>query len=469
MIDDFRRHTLEAVVAAVRAGETSAQELAAAALARIEAVDGDVGAFVAVDADAALAEAAAIDERVGAGDSVGPLAGIPIGVKDLEDAVGFRTTKGSPLFADRLPATEDSVLVERLRAAGCVIVGKTNTPELGAKADTSNPLFPPTRNPWNLARSAGGSSGGSAAAVAAGMVPLATGSDGGGSLRIPSALCGLSGFKPSLGRVPSGGPTAPDWHHLSTRGVMTRHVRDLVYALDAVVGPHPSDLRSLPMPETSWMRSLSDVHAPRRVAWSPTLGYATVDPEVLEVCAAAVSVLSSLGTEIVEVDTVYPADPFQPWLTLVATYVLRVVSDRRSSPEWERSDRLVRSMVEWADASVSAVDLVRAEDECHRLNLALVELFHDTSLLLTPTVAGQTGAVGEQGTVSGEPDPNWVRFTYPFNLTRSPAGTICAGFTRDGMPVGLQIVGPQHADVAVLRLMAALEDALALDTVAPLP
>jgi Asp-tRNA(Asn)/Glu-tRNA(Gln) amidotransferase A subunit family amidase len=223
------------------------------------------------------------------------------------------------------------------------------------------------------------------------------------------------------------------------------------------------------MPETSWTRSLSDLHVPRRVAWSPTLGYATVDPEVAEVCAAAISVLSSLGSEIVEVDTVYPTDPFQPWLTLVGTYVLRVVADRRSSPEWERSDRLVRSMVEWAEASVGTVDLVRAEDECHRLNLALVDLFHDVSLLLTPTVAGQTGPVGEQGTVAGQPDPNWVRFTYPFNLTRSPAGTICAGFTRDGMPVGLQIVGPQHADVAVLRLMAALEDALALDTVAPLP
>src|SRR5690606_23008556 len=201
---DFRRTTVAALAADVAARRVSARELAAAAIDLVDRLDPELNAFVAVDADAALAEAAALDERIAAGQEVGPLAGIPLAVKDLEDAAGFVTSHGSAAFASGPPATEDSPLVARLRAAGCVVVGKTNTPELGWKADTENPTFGPTRNPWDTDRSPGGSSGGSAAAVAGGLVPLATGSDGGGSIRIPSAVTGLTGFKPSLGRVPSG-------------------------------------------------------------------------------------------------------------------------------------------------------------------------------------------------------------------------------------------------------------------------
>ena len=164
-------------------------------------------------------------------------------MKDLEDAAGFRTTQGSAVYADSPIATTDSPLVERLKAAGCIVVGKTNTPEGGHKADTVNPLFGATGNPWDLTRSAGGSSGGSAAAIAAGLVPLCTGSDGGGSIRIPSSVCGISGMKPSLGRVPVGGPKPPGWADLSTRGPMAARVRDITLALDTVVGPDATDLR----------------------------------------------------------------------------------------------------------------------------------------------------------------------------------------------------------------------------------
>src|SRR5579862_1303037 len=200
----------------------TAREVVSHALARIEAQNADLNAFVAVDGDAALEAADAVDAKVRAGRDPGPLAGIPIGVKDLEDARGFVTTKGSAVFADHAPATQDSVLVQRLKAAGCVVVGKTNTPELGWKADTDNVIFGATRNPWNLDHSPGGSSGGSAAALAAGLVPLATGSDGGGSIRIPSSCCGMSGVKASLGRVPSGGHPDRSWHDLSTAGPMAR-------------------------------------------------------------------------------------------------------------------------------------------------------------------------------------------------------------------------------------------------------
>lgn len=456
---DFRSETVAGLASGVRTGRIGARELVAHALDRIDDLDDEINAFTAVDGDAAMAAARAVDERVAHGEDVGPLAGVPLAVKDLEDAAGFVTSRGSAAFASTPPATADSALVARLKAAGCVVVGKTNTPELGWKADTENPIFGATRNPLALDRSPGGSSGGSAAALVAGMVPLATGSDGGGSIRIPSAVCGLPGFKPSLGRVPTGGAHAPDWHHLSTRGVMACRLDDIVLALDAVIGPDPFDLRSLPMPEPSWLGALESAHVPMRVAWSPTLGYAPVDSEIRQACERAMAVLADLGADVVEVETVFPEDPLLPWLVLTAVYNLRTLSPFRGTEVWDRLDPGLREQVERA-AEVTGVQLVEAEDACHELNARLVRLFHDCRVLVTPTVSGQAPPIGGQGTVDGEPDENWVRFTYPFNLTRSPAGTVCVGATADGMPVGLQLVGPQHGDLVVLRTMAALTAAL---------
>lgn len=464
---DFRQVAVAQLAEQVSAREVSARELVDAALSRIEQLDGKLGAFVALDPEEARAEATVIDQRLAEGEDVGPLAGIPIGVKDLDDAVGFVTSYGSAAFMDDPPVTSDSPFVERLRASGCVVLGKTNTPELGWKADTVNEPFGATHNPWSLDRSAGGSSGGTAAALAAGMVPLATGSDGGGSIRIPSSVCGLSGFKPSLGRVPAGGERPPGWLSLSTSGPMARQIRDVALALDAVVGPDPTDLSSLPMPESSWSRSLEVLKPPRKVGWSPTLGYANVDSQVLDVCEAAVRRLEDMGTEVVLVDEVFPEDPVGEWLVLVGTCCLRTMNRFRDTEVWGSLDPGLVALIEWARSAVMPVQVVEAQDACHRFNLALVELFHEVPLLLTPTVAGQTPKVGEPGMIDGEPDVNWVRFTYPFNLTRSPAGTVCAGFTEDGMPVGLQVVGAQHADVAVLRLLALLEDDLASDQLAP--
>lgn len=465
---DFRDETVADLAERVQRREVSSRELTEVALARIEAVNGVIGAFVAVDGDAALAQAADIDARVAAGEDVGPLAGIPIGVKDTESATGFVTTQGSRLFAGGPAADRDSVLLSRLRQAGCVVVGKTNTPEFAWKGDTDNRVFGRTVNPWNTERSAGGSSGGSAAAVAAGMVPLATGSDGGGSLRIPAALCGLNTHKASLGRVPAGGPTPPGWADLSSRGVLTRSIRDTTLALDCVIGPEPTDLRSLPMPEQSWLGALDDLHPPRRVIWSPTLGYANVDDEILAVCEAAVAKLAAQGTEVIRVDDVFDEDPAMLWLMLSTISNLRVVEDADpEAAQWDELDADLAAMFEFARRASDITTTLRSQDLAHMLNLRLVELFHQAPILLTPTVAGQTPIQGQQGTVNGEPDISWVRFTYPFNLTRSPAGTVTAGFTADGMPVGLQVVGPQHADVVVLRMLALLEDLFAVDTRCP--
>jgi Asp-tRNA(Asn)/Glu-tRNA(Gln) amidotransferase A subunit family amidase len=463
---DFRQDSVRDLATAVRGGAVSARQLVELSLDRIDACNGDLNAFVAVDGEAALAAADGVDALVATGTDPGPLAGVPIGVKDLEDAAGFVTTQGSMLFADQPAAATDSLLVSRLKAAGAIVVGKTNTPELGWKGDTENRLFGATRNPWDLTRSPGGSSGGSAAAVAAGLVPLATGSDGGGSLRIPSALCGLSGFKPSLGRVPAGGAKAPGWQHLSTLGVMARRTSDLALALDAVVGPHPTDLRSLPMPEAPWAAAVDKPHVPMRVAWSPTLGYAEVDAEVLAVCERAVATLSDLGAEVVRVDDVFAEDPGLAWMLMANVYNLRTTESFRETPSWEQLDPGLRRQLERVQAT-PAVDLVRSEDLCHTLNLRLVELFHQVRLLVTPTTASAAPRCGGQGEVNGVETPAWVAFTYPFNMTRSPAGTVMAGLTGAGLPVGLQLVGPQHGEVVVLRAMAALEAALGLPALPP--
>lgn len=460
--------SIDDVVTAVTGRSISAAEMVRASLDAIDRHDVHLNAVVARDDEAALEAARDVDRRVAAGERVGSLAGVPLLVKDLEHAAGLPTSFGSAaLGPSELPsATKDSTQVARLKAAGAIVVGKTNTPELGFAARTQNRRFGATRNPWDVARSPGGSSGGSAAAIAAGMVPLATGSDGGGSIRIPAALCGFSAFKPSLGRVPHGGSEPPSWHHLDSRGPMARTTRGTSLALDAVIGPDATDLRSLPLPESSWSVAVAKPGLPSRVVWSPTLGYAPVDSEVARVCAAAVAQLESLGVEVEEIDSVFADDPIFSWLSLTNAYNRRSLAAVEGTEAGERVEPDLRTLFEFT-ANDTVVDLVRAEDECHRLNLRLVELFRRSRLLLCPTTAAPAPLIGEDGVINGEADPNWVRFTYPFNMTRSPAGTVCAGYTSAGLPVGLQIIGPQHADLVVLRAMAALEDAL--DSMRPAP
>ena len=450
---------LGTIARSVRSGEMSAVDVVGAALSAIRETNPTLNAFVVVDEERAMSDAAAVDRRLASGDAELALAGVPLAVKDTEHATGYATTFGSRIWADGPVATHDSVLVARLRAAGCVVVGKTNTPELAAKGTTDNPLFGATGNPYDPVRTAGGSSGGSAAAVASRMVPLATASDGGGSIRIPASACGIPGFKPSLGRIPDGGPTPVDWQNLTSRGVLTRTVDELLMVLDVVVGAEPTDLRSLPTPPVAWSVAVARQQMPERVGWSPTLGYAHNDPQIERTCLDAVKRLADGGIEIVELPTVFERDPIWPWVTLVASYLRRSVGDR----DQNLMDPAVRAYLTIAD-TLTAQQLIDAEDKCHRLNLALVHTFQSCDLLLTPTLAQSPPLIvapddpGDAGPVSDDPgDEAFVRSTYPFNLTRSPAGTIPVGFDENGMPIGLQIVGPQHGDVAVLHLMRHLE------------
>jgi len=444
----------------VRARRVSARELVGEALARIERVDPQIHAWVALDGDRALDDAAAIDARIAAGDDVGPLAGIPLGVKDMEDAIGFRTTYGSLLHRDAPIATSDSSLVARLRRAGCVVLGKLNTPDHGYSADTTNALFGATHNPWQLGRSPGGSSGASAAALVTSMVPLATGGDSGGSIRIPAAYCGLPGFKPSNGRTPVGGPTPPSSGWLVVRSVMARTMADTAYSLASVVGHDPTDLISLPDPSPAWPAEVP-AELPSRVVWAPAPGW-PVDTEVARVLAAAVARLAAAGVEVVEVERIVSGIPLGDYYTIATVYQQRTHGHRRGTPEWDLVDPGIRGQIDHADANVTAAIFASAFDAIHRHAFELEQLFAERApLLLCPTVAGQAARSGELGVVDGDPTILFAPFTQIFNMTKHPAGSVPCGFTADGMPVGLQVVGSHHDDLRVLGAMAGIESLFA--------
>jgi aspartyl-tRNA(Asn)/glutamyl-tRNA(Gln) amidotransferase subunit A len=248
---------------------------------------------------------------------------------------------------------------------------------------------------------------------------------------------------------------------------MVRKVRDLAYALDVCIGPDPYDPFSLPRSHGPWTDAVNDLGPPSKVAWAPTLG-AEVDGEIAEVCEAAVRRLESEGTEVIAVDSVFRSDPIFDWFVMWTAYREEGQGHLRGTPDWELITPALRDQMDYAHTSVGTVELTRAINSIYAHNADLVALFDRAPLLLCPTVAGQTARVGHEGTVNGVETAFWVAFTPPFNLTRSPAGSVCAGYTGDGMPVGLQVVGPQHADVAVLRTMAVLEDLLDLDPLAPI-
>ena len=465
-VPDFRTVTVEALAAMVRDRTLTAAAVTEHALERIEALNPVLNAFVALDADGARAQAAAIDTRIDADDDAGPLAGVPIGVKDLVDATGFVTTKGAMYTRGNAPATSDCTEVARMRAAGCVVVGKTNTPEHGCMGDTYNPRFGATLNPWNPERSPGGSSGGTAAAIAAGMVPAGTGSDGGGSIRIPSALCGLSGIKTSHGRVPSGPPPS-GLIDLSCVGPMARRIRDVALCLDNMVGPHPADLRSLPKPSVSWRAALDSPRAPNRVLWAPSIDGDPVDSEIAAACAAAVDRLAGEGVQVVEARTEIGAVPGAFLQLFFGGLIGPSFQSLYGTDEWADVTDVLARMLEDAYERVTPSSLFEARQRAGELSMALAEAMDGYDVLLMPTLAGQAPAPGGHGTINGEETPNWFRFTPLANLTRRPAGTVCCGFSRERVPIGLQIVGHQLDDLAVLETLAVLEDLLGLDPIAP--
>ncbi len=459
---DFLSDSVADIAARVNGGQQSAREVTEHAIARIEALNPSLNAFVAWDGDGALAQADAIDRRVAAGETVGPLAGVPTGVKDLEAVAGFTTSFGSDLHAGDPPAAEDSVHVARLRAAGAIIMGKTNTPEYGHKGATDNIPFGVTANPWSSAHSPGGSSGGTGSAIAAGMVALGTGSDGGGSIRIPASLCGLSGLKPETSRVPITGRAMPGSGLLSTNGPMGRTAMDTAVALQAVAGPDGRDPLSLPAPARSLVDAVTRAEPPAKVVWSPTMGFAKVDREVQASCQAAVEALAAAGTEVIEIEEIFPEDPVTAWLVLWGVARFKAQGHLLGTDDWDRLSPSIQPQIEYG-ATVSGVDHARAHDACYELNWRLEEVFEQAPLILSPTNAGQPPLLGSDGEIDGEAEVGWVRFTYGINMTRNPAGTVCTGLTTAGTPIGLQIVGRHFAEDEVLAAMAATESVIGFD------
>lgn len=440
----------------IRRKQVSPVEVVEALLGRIELVNPRLNAYCTVTADAARTAARAAEAAVLRGDALGPLCGVPFSVKDLVITRGVRTAFGSRIYEHHIP-DEDAPVVERLCAAGAIMVGKTTTPEFGWKGATDSPLTGISRNPWDLTKTPGGSSGGAAAAVAAGLAPLAVGTDGGGSIRIPASFCGVFGLKPTCGLVPVY-PT-PNTGTLSHVGPMTRSVRDAALMLQVLAGPDDRDPLSFPATGTDFTSGLETGIRGVRVAWSPTFGYAQVAPEVRALAEAAAGRFQDLGCQVEEVERVF-ADPDPIWAPLFYAGVAARLEPFLA--EWR--DRIDPGLLEVVEEGnrLSGIDLIKASFARAAFYQEVRQFFQRYDLLLSPTLAVPPFAAG----MERPPDYpagsrlSWVAFTYPFNLTGHPAATVPCGFTADGLPIGLQIVGRRLQDGLVLRASAAFEAAL---------
>ena len=452
---DFRDYSLEDLSQDIKAKKVSALEVTQAALDNIDKFDVKINAFCSVNHEDAIAQAKDIDSRIQKGDEVGKLAGIPIGVKDLEDAKGFITTFGSSLHVNDKVAENDSILVKRMRDQGCVILGKTNTPEFGHKGKTDNIPFGATKNPWNLKYSSGGSSGGTSAAIAAGMIPLGTGSDGGGSIRIPAALGGLAGIKTSQGRIPIGGDTPPGSGLLTVKGPMAYRTKDSALALDATVGQHPTDIFSLESENIDWFNQLGE-ELPESAIWSPTMGFSTVDKEVLSHCEKAINLLSDAGVKIIEKETIWEKNPVDSWLVFWASACARRQQHLIDTEEFEKIDPLLRMFIEMGK-TMDGASYASSIDECHRLGYQLQKSFEESPLIITPATCGQAPEIEGDGFVNGEETAAWVDFTMGINMTRNPAGVIPISVLDSGLPASIQVIGGQRRDLDVLKAMHSFE------------
>jgi aspartyl-tRNA(Asn)/glutamyl-tRNA(Gln) amidotransferase subunit A len=444
------------LVAAIKAKQVSPVEVVDAVLARIERLNPQLNAYCTITAESARATAKEAEAAVMRGNTVGTLHGIPVSIKDLVTTKGVRTTYGSKLYEHFIPE-EDAPVVQRLKRAGAIILGKTNTPEFGHKGVTDNPVFGLSRNPWSLDHTPGGSSGGGAAAVAAGLGPLAVGTDGGGSIRIPCSCCGIYGLKATLGRVPAA-PTFGGLDTLSHTGPMTRTVRDAALMLNAIAGPDPRDLSSLPADGTDYLANLERGIKGLRVAWTTDWGYAAVDPEVQQIIAASAQRFADLGCHVEEAHPGFP-DPDEAYGILSSATTAARLGDRL--PAWR--ERFDRSLVPQLDYGMrwSATDFVKAANVRRTLSDAFVKFFMLYDLLLTPTLAAPPLPVGVDSyrEIGGRKvgSRGWIAFTFPLNLVGYPAATVPCGWTHDGLPVGLQVIAPRLADALVLRASAAFE------------
>jgi amidase len=441
----------------IRAREITAVDAVRASLERVESLNGKLNAIVTGN-PRALDDARMVDERVARGENPGLLCGVPVGIKDVTPVGGLRTTFGSPIYSDYVP-DEDALVVARLRAAGAVIIGKTNCPEFAAGGNTFNEVFGRTRNPWDTSRSAGGSTGGGAAAVAAGMIALAEGTDLGGSLRIPASFCGIVGLRPSVGLVPTH-PTDWVWDTLQVTGPMARTAEDVALMLQAVAGPSAMSPFNQPAGRRDFVSGVALPPVGFRIAYCPDIARIGIDADIEQVCRDAAFSLKDGGvrTEVEEVNLDL-SEGRRAFLALRGLWFVAQMFPRLD--QRERFGANVANNVK-SGLNVSTHDLAAAESFRGRLWHQFRDFFTRYDALLTPCMAVPPFSVEQNfpDSIAGRPMEtyiDWIAPTFVLSLTGLPVASVPAGLDSGGMPVGLQIVGKQFGEEAVLGLASEVQ------------
>ena len=466
MSDELYRLTARETITRLSAGEITPLDAIDAALARIEAVDGRVNALPTLVPERARDRARKLMERPPA--ERGLLAGLPVAIKDLNPVEGVLTTYGSPIYADHVPDASD-IAVLRIEAAGGIVLAKSNTPEFGAGGQTFNEVFGATRNPWNTSLTCAGSSGGAAVALATGQVWLAHGSDLGGSLRTPGAFCSVVGLRPSPGRVPRG-PSDGSFNYLSVNGPMARNVADAALFLDVMAGLDSRDPLSWPAPSVPYRDAVAAPARPRRIAFSPDLGFMPVDPEVRDICARAMAHFETMGVAVEERTPDFSG-------AMDAFHTFRAVLFVTDHAERMRAHRdKFKPEILWnydKGQALTAGDIARAESNRVALFERMADFFGEFDLLACPTAAVPPYSVDQRyvdriGDTVFDNYVDWMGLQCAVTVTSSPAISIPCGFTADGRPVGLQLVARPRGEAELLQAAALFEQAAGLDRLLPI-
>jgi len=445
-------------------GEISSVEMIGASLRRIAELEPQLNAFITLDEEGALAAAGEADARLAAGDEAGSLHGVPIAVKDLEVTKGLRTTLGSTFFEDWIP-DYDSVAIERLRAAGAVILGKTNTPEFGNREETFTNVAPTCNNPWDPSRMPGGSSGGTAAAIASGMCSIGTGSDGGGSVRLPASFCGIFGHKPTHGRIPRfGGQAKSAYNSAGTSGPMSNDVRDSAILNQALAGFDVRDPGSVKTEVPNYLANIEDGVAGMRIGTTMTLGIADVNPDIAAAVEESWLAFSGLGANVEPLDIKFDPIPRDAWWTLWTAGQVAMYGHLAE----ERPEDLMPYTLDMINhgKTLSGADVSAALRDVQNLQLKIHQLFEEFDLMLAPTNAAvawpHLDPPSKIGSSMNDDDMAGINygaipFTMIFNSSFNPASSVPVGFGEGGMPVGMQIIGAYDDDAAVYRGSRAFE------------
>jgi len=447
----------------IRSQELTSQEITEVIIERIEDVNPKINAYCTTTFDIARKMAKLADEKVKKGEKIGLLNGIPTSVKDLMQTKGIRTTYGSKLYENFIP-DEDDIAVQRLKEAGYVLLGKTNTPDFGHIALTNNLIFGQTKNPWDLEKNSGGSSGGAASAVASGLSPLALGSDGGGSIRIPSSLCGVFGLKPTFGRIPRYPTIGVAFWTMDHYGPITRSVKDAALMLDVMKGNHPSDSNSFPYVGINYVDNIEEKPQKLNIGISMTLGFFRSLEDEVEKCVFNSAQKFEEFDWNIENSKIKIKKTERAFGMLVSSgYAGDLKKDFEKNPDDVSPD--LASIISYG-SSLSAMDLVRAKAVRKEVYKAFDQFFKEYDVLITPTtpIPAFKIEMGERGTIfpmiKGKSlnISSWMSYTYPFNLTGLPAASIPCGWTSEGLPIGMQIIGRRFDEKTVLQVSKAFEE-----------